>query len=384
MNTSTTNFFRSVTFFISFLFIINVTAQDDARNYCTATATDWWWGEHINKFVTSGGETDINSTGERLKADESHNLPGAAYTDYYNDHSLSTYKGETIDFSEAYYTPFDITGQQHELSIWIDFNNNGVFESSEKVYSSSTLSKTHAGSFTIPSNLVTGIYRMRIRASSDAMDDSPSVPRSISPCGDIEYGSAEDYRLIILSPLPVTLTGFYVSCDKAASLKWTTASEQNSDKFIIEKSLDGIDWEYVAEHKAAGNSNAVLNYYQVDRNPWNGVYYYRLRQIDYDGMEQVYGPISVSCDENENSISVYPNPNEGVFSVRINSSQEINNAALVLVDMTGKVVSSQVIQIPKGVSQISIKESAYLNTGTYMLKMLNEGVYFVPIKVAVR
>lgn len=186
------------------------------------------------------------------------------------------------------------------------------------------------------------------------------------------------------SPLPVTLTDFSVSCDKVTTLKWTTASEQNSDKFIIEKSRDGVAWTFVAEQSGAGNSNTTIHYSQTDNSPWSGVSYYRLRQIDYDGKEEIYGPITVSCDKNGSNISVYPNPNSGNFTVEINSSIEIENADLQLVDVTGKLVSSRIIQITKGVTQVSIGEKEYLSTGTYILKIVNKGEYFGPVKVVVK
>ncbi|NRA10572.1 MAG: hypothetical protein HRT57_01295 [Crocinitomicaceae bacterium] len=55
-------------------------------------------------------------------------------------------------------------------------------------------------------------------------------------------------------------------------LNWSTASEINNDLFTVERSKDG-----------AGNANSTLTYYDLDRNPLNGISYYRLKQTDFDG-----------------------------------------------------------------------------------------------------
>src|SRR5690554_6082081 len=185
------------------------------------------------------------------------------------------------------------------------------------------------------------------------------------------------------SPLPVTLTNFSASCDKQVILNWSTASEQNSDRFVVEKSRDGVTWEFVGEQTAAGNSNAIKNYSQTDHTTWNGVSYYRLRQVDFDGKEKIYGPISVSCTDNGNSINVYPNHNNGNFTVEINSPSDIEEASLQLLDVKGKLIASREFQIVDGVTQIMIEETQSLKPGTYVLKVIAD-VYFEPVKIVVK
>src|SRR5690554_2161451 len=186
------------------------------------------------------------------------------------------------------------------------------------------------------------------------------------------------------SPLPVELSHFSASCDKNVTLSWATESELNSDKFIVEKSRSGSTWEVVGEVQAAGSSHSHIAYELTDNNQYGGISYYRLRQVDYDGREDVYGPISVSCNESGNSILAYPNPNDGEFTVQITSSEDIKDAVVQLTDGIGKIISSQVIQISSGVTQISLGDNHYLSRGTYVFKVLNAGNYFSPIKVVVR
>jgi len=185
------------------------------------------------------------------------------------------------------------------------------------------------------------------------------------------------------SPLPVELSHFSANCDKHVILSWATESELNADKFIVEKSRNGVNWELVDELAAAGNSNSHLSYSTTDKKPYQGVSYYRLRQVDFDGKEKIYGPISVSCTDNGNSINVYPNPNNGNFTVEINSPSDIEEASLQLLDVTGKLIVSREFQIVDGVTQIMIEETQSLKPGTYVLKVIAD-VYFEPVKIVVK
>jgi hypothetical protein len=140
------------------------------------------------------------------------------------------------------------------------------------------------------------------------------------------------------NPLPVELIKFEANCAQSSvMINWSTASEQNAEKFIIEKSRDLINWQRVAEKSAAGNSNYLIDYSQIDISPLAGTSYYQLRQIDFNGDENKFGPISVSCNSIEDSYVLYPNPTTGSFNVEIsNTEQETINCAVL--DLSGKVV----------------------------------------------
>ena len=184
------------------------------------------------------------------------------------------------------------------------------------------------------------------------------------------------------SPLPVALTNFSATCDNNITLSWTTASEQNSDRYIIEKSRDGQTWAIVAEQAAAGNSNTLINYSQVDENSWNGTAYYRLRQLDFNGEQEVFGPISVSCNANENTMIVYPNPGKGAFTVEISSDAVHPNANLVLTDMTGKIISSQKVNVAIGKTHLMM-DHLDLQMGTYMIQIRNADAQLKPVKMVI-
>ncbi len=111
------------------------------------------------------------------------------------------------------------------------------------------------------------------------------VPDPMAPIGAVSN---------CMTVLPVDLTEF--TCTKSERINhliWTTATEQNSDYFIIERSLNGAEWSLVGRSEASGNSSFPLSYSLEDRSFEPTINYYRLTQVDIDGKSNVYKMISV-------------------------------------------------------------------------------------------
>ena len=104
------------------------------------------------------------------------------------------------------------------------------------------------------------------------------------------------------SALPVTM--LYLNARNIPELgnliEWSTASEQNSDYFEIEISIDGSEYRSIGQVQAAGNSTTKQDYKWVDATPSNSFNYYRLVQFDVDGANDIYGPVLI---DNRNKIS---------------------------------------------------------------------------------
>ncbi|MCK5370251.1 MAG: hypothetical protein KAQ62_16935, partial [Cyclobacteriaceae bacterium] len=74
-------------------------------------------------------------------------------------------------------------------------------------------------------------------------------------------------------PLPIELLYFSAEQgeDSKVNIEWATASETDNDYFIVERSVNGMDWEELFQVSGAGNSNIVLNYSTWDNNPYKGI-----------------------------------------------------------------------------------------------------------------
>ena len=111
---------------------------------------------------------------------------------------------------------------------------------------------------------------------------------------------------ITLPVLPVELVNFTAKCnDYENILEWTTASETNNDYFTIEKSEYGINFYELDIIEGNETKNELTTYKYIDRV--SGDYYYRLKQTDFDGTEEIHNTIYADCEQ-EREIILYPNP----------------------------------------------------------------------------
>jgi hypothetical protein len=89
---------------------------------------------------------------------------------------------------------------------------------------------------------------------------------------------------------PVELTYFTVKATGfTAELRWETASEENNDLFIIDRSPDAISWQTIGTIKGNGTTKEINTYSFLDENPESKNTYYRLTQIDLDGTNKMLG-----------------------------------------------------------------------------------------------
>lgn len=86
------------------------------------------------------------------------------------------------------------TNYPEYFKAWIDFNQNGTFETSEKIYDSNgTTTTTVSGSFTVPNDALEGTAVLRVSmAYVGVFGGNPPTE-----CGDQDYGEAEDYCITI-------------------------------------------------------------------------------------------------------------------------------------------------------------------------------------------
>lgn len=116
------------------------------------------------------------------------------------------------------------------------------------------------------------------------------------------------------NPLPVSLlhfNGIYLNETKSAELNWVSTSEINLSEYIIERSIDGLNWAIVGNVKAIGNSSINVHYHFSDLIQLeNESIYYRLKMLDEDGKFD-YSKIITLNNETDFQFKVFPNPNSG-------------------------------------------------------------------------
>ncbi len=155
---------------------------------------------------------------------------------------------------------------------------------------------------------------------------------------------------------------------EANHLFWSTATEYNSDYFIVEKSKDGIIWEQIVSKLAAVNSNHTINYDYIDTKNVSGVSYYRLISIDLDGKSSLSEVITVRNEKAGFEVaSVYPIPAQNNLNVNIYLS-EIQLLKVNLFSFDGKVIKQQTYETNKGSNSLSL-DITDLPVGIYWIQI---------------
>ncbi|HUH75385.1 MAG TPA: T9SS type A sorting domain-containing protein [Chitinophagales bacterium] len=174
----------------------------------------------------------------------------------------------------------------------------------------------------------------------------------------------------LYSVLPIELvsfTGKYV--DMNVLLDWLTASEINNSHFDIERSENGIDFKTIASINGNGTTSSPSNYQFIDYQSNLGTqYFYRLKQIDFDGGVNYSNIIQVNTPfiSGVHVGLVYPNPADKEAQFRIYSDQNLQDLKYRLYDASGKLVFENQLKVSKGDNQYQIN-IAQLPIGAYQI-----------------
>lgn len=140
---------------------------------------------------------------------------------------------------------------------------------------------------------------------------------------------------------------------------WSTATETNNDYFTVERSSNRLDWEDVGFVDGNGTTHVTSHYRWIDINPLSNVSYYRIRQTDFNGVQDWS---YVDDVKRENDIfEVMPNPGSGLFTVA-----GLSDGLLRIFDTQGREVG----YVNVGDSEISMHNAA---SGCYIFEFLSFG-----------
>jgi len=183
--------------------------------------------------------------------------------------------------------------------------------------------------------------------------------------------------------LPVDLLSFSAShiqenlLQESILLEWSTATETNNDYFTIEKTQGTETFEELVVVPGAGNSSAVLNYAVLDKNPYSGTSYYRLKQTDFDGKFEYVGIVVANTNLIKyEDVKLFPNPSDGI-SINLNMNTERDReVSLLIYNPFGEIVYSEDFIQEKGNMLKTIYLSNKLSPGIYHVAGRSEEVLF--------
>ncbi len=166
--------------------------------------------------------------------------------------------------------------------------------------------------------------------------------------------------------LPIELLSFEATLNKdnSVDLEWVTASERNNAFFSVERSRDGITWSQVLTVDGAGNSSETICYNNIDKKPYPGVSYYRLKQVDFDG-NYSYSDIRSVVLDLAKLIAAYPIPSKSHITLLINTDHN-SNSRITIYNMSGSIIDTFELNIEAGLKEYVLNLSD-LSAGVYWL-----------------
>jgi len=171
------------------------------------------------------------------------------------------------------------------------------------------------------------------------------------------------------APLPVEWLAFTGKVQgNSVLLAWQTAGEQHNAGFHVERSADGLRWTDIGFVAGQGVATEAQLYSFLDEKPLPGINYYRLRQMDFNGKEEVSKVVSIdfpSLRDLESLVRVFPNPvSTGELRLLLPENME-EEVTVQLFSPTGQLLRSATI---------------YSGDNTLVTSGLPAGVYTLQIR----
>jgi PQQ-dependent dehydrogenase (s-GDH family) len=241
-----------------------------------------------------------------------------------------------------------------------------------------------------PGSGVSAITDLRILKNNDACGSAVASPttaitptfaevRGTATNGYVLQGDISSFSSFYFASsnftLPMELLTFTGSLQNAGTLlRWTTENETNASHFVVERSLDGVQFESIGQVKAKGNSTNRTNYLSTDAEVYSlntPTVYYRLKMVDKNNEFKYSNVITISVSDMNSIVTVSPNPVTNIAQVRINP--EANGyVKWTLVDNAGRAIQYNQIYVQKN----------SINTFSINMESLAQGAYYLQLSGA--
>lgn len=178
--------------------------------------------------------------------------------------------------------------------------------------------------------------------------------------------------VMILSPLPVTLTSFQAALDgSVVNVTWKTSMEENLKQFEVQRSANGVDFSTIGIVQPGQTT-----YLFKDREPLPGYNYYRLKSVDIDGKSSLSTIVLVNVKNGADIISsLYPNPGNGSIILKL-QGPVTGNVLVQVLDQQGRQLMTKQFGVQHTGEFKTPLELSGLSKGSYVLRiMIDDRVY---------
>ncbi|MEI8087584.1 MAG: T9SS type A sorting domain-containing protein [Paludibacter sp.] len=178
-----------------------------------------------------------------------------------------------------------------------------------------------------------------------------------------------NFSLVSSCPLPVTLITFNGNLvNNETHLNWRTASENNLKSYEIEKSMDGFNFALLNVVAAKGNANTETSYQGIDRYPYPGYSYYRLKMMDKDAGFTYSNIVKIETEKKSIALTkMYPNPLHDIFNIEIFAERK-SDIQIRVYDLLGKSVLNKQVAVQAGLNEYPLNLTS-LSAGNYIIEI---------------
>jgi len=146
-----------------------------------------------------------------------------------------------------------------------------------------------------------------------------------------------------------------VKATNSVTIEWKTSYSAEGDYFIVERSVDGLQYETLSAVKIKDSSS---NHELLDNAPLSGSFFYRIKWISKSGRE-LYSKIQLVNVLPDVDFKFYPNPTDKLLIIRTGHAIDVQ-----ILDASG--ASRLTKQIQAGIQIINVSS---LEKGSYVLKV---------------
>lgn len=165
----------------------------------------------------------------------------------------------------------------------------------------------------------------------------------------------------------VDLNGY--NDDRRNIISWDIEDDTDVAYYIVEKSDNGNDWKYLTSEYSV-NSTVGHTYQVVDSDPFSPFTYYRIQQVDYDGVVEYSHAIAVrKGDIEEDFVSpLFPNPANTKFYFNYAGKDFNSPVSVTVFDHLGKVLYYSKYEKFNNYMAFEV-DATFLNKGIYNVKI---------------
>lgn len=303
--------------------------------------------------------------------------------------SIGSTQGE-ISFAKYGTTPYSNASPVYETNTLATSNNFAVF--TPNVVSNKWFSIAYSGigtpnpdttiSYTLYFDLtgvagiasVDSLYLMKRRnygspwvALSTTTIGTSLTAGPVKGFGDFSIGSMSSVNTLPVKWLNVSAQSLNTLTNKVS---WTTATEINTDHFVVERSTDGRNFTEIGRVKASVRSTTTKMYSLTDvlTERMRVAHYYRIKQVDDNGKFEYSRIVLLEAGSRINEVKI-TNPFIDYPTLVIQNEEKAEQVLFEVVDITGKVIYRQTALLTEGTNQFGLKELQASPQGIYYLKI---------------